>query len=190
MLLDRTKWEGSARMVLPDLCLPRTLVSDGESQVTVAEGTELAGKVESGSCDIPSIAEISWCYREVLDGSWVLRVTQRVTEENVVMICGWEALGLQHQGSHAHCRMGVMQLHPHSSTSQKRALGTVTLPPSNFQPPSASSSTRQGLRAPERVIPWETREALQLARDSVTDGETHTYTEPIAQAMPAHAAAL
>lgn len=154
------------------------------------EGDELAGKVESGSGDIPSIAEISLRYRKVSDGSWVARVTQRVTEEKVVMTRDWEALGWQHQGSHAHCKVGVMPLHPHSSMSQKCALGTVTLPPSIFQPPGASSSTWQDLRAPGQVTSWGTREALQLARDSVTDGEAHTYPKPIAQAMPARAAAL
>lgn len=34
MLLDRTEGGGSARMVLPDLGIPPTLVSDAESQVS------------------------------------------------------------------------------------------------------------------------------------------------------------
>lgn len=54
----------------------------------------------------------------------------------------------------------------------------------------ASSSTQQVLRNYVQVTPWETREALQLARDSMTDGEAHAHPKPIAQAMPAHAASL
>lgn len=66
----------------------------------------------------------------------------------------------------------------------------VTLPPSGFPPLQASSSTQQSLGDRARVIPWETGEALQLARDSVTDGEAHAYPKPIAQATPVLAAAF
>lgn len=86
--------------------------------------------------------------------------------------------------------MDVMQLLPHGSMSQKCTQGTVTLLPSGFPLPQASCSTQQGLRDHVRVTPWEAREALQLARDSMTDGEAHAYPKPIAQATPVRAAFL
>jgi len=41
-----------------------------------------------------------------------------------------------------------------------------------------------------QVTPWETREALQLARNIMTDRKAQLYPKPIARAMPVPAGSL